>query len=267
MDDCALCSRHVPARTDESGVVTDDNCTDHCRHREPATGSTACAHCILIVRDDIDSTTLAWLTLDADTTAASGQGGRGSERPIVGGLDRLNYICSARETLTSWCRAFGEDYSIRLPANDVAQVGAWLRQVWERRAHSHEAAGDFRDEMHDCAREGRRLTGLTEPGTVVPCQTADCGKALRVDMSWPDEPIVCRRCGFTWTGARLLSVAMDDADVWLDADAIAHIWRVPSRTLRSWAQTKRVRREHGRYLVADVRECLAGSQPRGGAGA
>ena len=34
-----------------------------------------------------------------------------------------------------------------------------------------------------------------------------------------------------------------------------------------WCDDDTDEREHGRYLVADVRECLAGSQPREGAGA
>lgn len=68
-----------------------------------------------------------------------------------------------------------------------------------------------------------------------------------------------RRCKTEWTGARLLSVAMDDRDPFLDAEAMAHIYLVPSRTLRHLHNNRRVRQSHSRYAVADVREYLAGS--------
>ena len=260
MDDCALCSRHVPARTDENGAVTDDNCTDACRHRAPSTGSVSCAECRLRVRDDLDAITLAWLTLDGTPTLAAGSTGGGSEPPTPGGLDRLNYICSARELLVSWARAFAEDYDLRLPANDMRAIGAWLRVCWELHAHSHVAVVDIADEWRNAAREGRRLTGQTEQGSLVPCQSPDgldiCGKMLRVDVAELEQRVVCRRCKTEWTGARLLSVAMDDRDPFLDAEAVTHIYMVPSRTLRHLAATGRVRRSHGRYAVTDVRAYL-----------
>lgn len=264
MDDCALCSRHVPAATDESGAVTDDNCTDACRHREPSTGSVCCAVCRLRVRDDLDSIVAAWLTLDANPTIASGSSGGGGEPPTPGGIDRLDYLYSARELLVSWARAFGEDYSLRLPANDMRAIGAWLRIAWEALAHNHEAVVDVADEWHNAAREGRRLSGQTEQGSLIPCQSPEgadvCGRMLRVDVADLEQRVTCRKCSTEWTGARLLSVAMDDADPYLDAEAMSHIYQVPSRTLRHWATTGKVRRSHSRYSVVDVRECLAGNK-------
>lgn len=91
----------------------------------------------------------------------------------------------------------------------------------------------------------------------IPCptltDTGDCAHPLHVTRIHPDEHVHCRRCGRTWDTTQLLAVAGRDADVWVDAEAAAAHTGVPERTIRSWGKTAKIRRQHNRYALADIR--------------
>jgi len=230
------------------------------RRREPPQGSACCAVCRLKVRDSLDATVLAWNTLSDDPTIASGSHGYGTESPLPGGTDRLTYLLGTRLMLRYWCRDFSARWSIRLPPDDMELTGRWLRTVWEKLAHTHPEVSLISLQWAAASREGRRLTGLTSPGSLVPCQTPEgedvCGRRLRVDVAAPEAEVTCRKCGGTWTAARLINLGMEGEDVWLDPEVVERYFHVLPGRLRSWARAGKVRRSHGRYSVADVRAVL-----------
>lgn len=117
---------------------------------------------------------------------------------------------------------------------------------------------DLDRETRLCARAMRhhdrdRPTG----GWRVPCPTigddGDCGWPITVYRVAPDEHAPCRRCGRVWDTDRLLAVAGRDADVFVDPEAASTATGVPIRTIQRWGATQVVRRDRGRYSLADIR--------------
>lgn len=91
-------------------------------------------------------------------------------------------------------------------------------------------------------------------GTRIPCPTidehGDCRYPIVVTGSGDVE---CRRCGNVWQIDRLLLVAGQDADVWVDAEALAHIAGVNERTIRRWHAKGKVAKRGQLYRLQDVR--------------
>lgn len=251
MTTCAICTRHPH----EVGA----DCGEHCRGREIVAGL-VCGVCRVRVADDLDAIARAWY---AEAPVASGSG-RGSERPLPGGTDFLDWKEGAdlRDILGANARVWHEDMCAVMdppawPGNDPGRLVAWLRRHWDTYGVGHEAVAEFASDVRDLAQRARRLLGDTPAGHVILCPglEAPCGRRLRVNVADPDELVRCRSCGTEWTTGRLL-VHSGDGDGLLDAEAIHLIYGVPGSTLRRWAKTGRVRREGLRYAVADVREAM-----------
>lgn len=115
------------------------------------------------------------------------------------------------------------------------------------------------DEFADHVRRAANLLRRWEPnrpqsGTRVPCPTVtedgDCGYPLMVRGT---HDVDCRRCGRSWQVDRLLLVAGREADVWVDAEALAHIAGVHERTIRKWHAAGKVAKKGQQYRLQDVR--------------
>jgi hypothetical protein len=91
-------------------------------------------------------------------------------------------------------------------------------------------------------------------GARIPCPTmtihGDCGNTLAING--PDD-IECERCGRIWPVLRLITVAGEDADVWIDVEALASIAGVHEQTIRKWARAGNVAKQGQLYRLQDVR--------------
>lgn len=136
---------------------------------------------------------------------------------------------------------------------------------------------DFADQVHACANRMRAFANhLRAADRVVECPTLTvrtnedgayltCGHPLTVRTWQPidarddngrrdlsiGDPVNCRRCGATRSPEQLIHAAGKEA-AWADAEAISEWYGIGARTLRRWAANGYVRREHGRYSIADV---------------
>jgi hypothetical protein len=94
-----------------------------------------------------------------------------------------------------------------------------------------------------------------EPGWRVPCPTVgddgECGQVLKVARG--AESVYCRACGREWNIARLLAVAGQDADVWVDVEAAATLAGVHERTIRRWISRGHVAKRGQLVRILDVR--------------
>ena len=253
MNSCAVCTRHHP--------TADDVCTDACRHVKPHVGN-LCRGCHLDLTRDLRTLAGAWDLL-AGGTVASGEA-TSTETALPGGADWLDWrrgLAGTLEPLQSWARVWHEDLSEAIPGlvwpvQRVPDVLTWLVRLLPTAA-DHEAIADFQIDISHLAHHARRLCGVEEPGTVVACPGAGiepCGRRLRVNLDPPDTRVDCRRCGSVWTASHLVYVAAHtDVDVWLCAEDISHLIGTPERTLRRWAASGKIRRQHGLYALTDTR--------------
>ncbi len=255
MDSCVICSRHVP---------DDNGCTDNCRHRERVTGL-LCGVCLQRIRDDLDVIAASWVT-SALGSISCGNGG-GGERPLPGGTAWVSWRHSGGTSgemwasITGWARVWIEDFDLAQPERwDLLSVIGWLRHHLDIRGAGHLGIDEAASEWHEYACEGKRICGETEQGQIVRCPgvTDYCGRRLRVDVARPEEPIMCRGCGFTWTTARLLlRGTFADTEAWLDPEALTMLVGVDQSTLRRWARAGKVSRRNGVYLLSSVMEARA----------
>ncbi len=252
--------------------MTDTPCVI-CTRREPGNGATVCGHCLGRVDGDLariaELTRLAggWLTA---TTAHSD----GAARPVPGSRPPLNVAaldaCLGNDVmpvLESWCRLIREDASLapygaatEAEAVTVGSLVTWLRSwlLWasERVEFPME---DYAGEVRDLRWSLERLDpDRDKPGLRIPCPTdhpeADgrsCGYRLAVNRDTFADDIHCPRCDTTWTGNRLLLVALNDpgVTVWAYPDDIRDAFGIPDRTLREWAAKGHVSRLGSRYDV------------------
>lgn len=123
---------------------------------------------------------------------------------------------------------------------------------------------DFATEIAECVRAVRRWdTNRDDIGTMVRCPTLtdttdDDGHArscgYRLYYASVHDDVTCRRCGTTRSAMTLAAVAMADGrEVWLDPEAAAQYLGVTEGTLRQWARSGRIARDHGRYLIQTER--------------
>lgn len=256
---CAACERHVAGQ--------DGACSRRCRHRRADLG-VLCSGCAARVRDDLDVIAGVWVASVLPFARPVEPGG--SERGLPGGSDWLEWR-SGRPVLGvlgGWVRVLAEDMTTdtaapAVPAAAVGPVVEWLRARVEVIA-GMEWAGVFAEEVAVVAAHARRLAGLTEAGLVVRCpgEGGACGRRLRVPGGWQaidTAEVACRGCGSSWSLARLVVVALDaGVDVWVDADAAASVLGVSAVTVRRWARAGAVRRDGGRYNLADCRGVMVG---------
>lgn len=246
---CVVCAHHNP------GV--DGGCTSSCRHTRAKVGL-LCAGCATTVRRDLDDIVAARAWLLANHAGTSTATASGSERPLPGGVDRLDYLYGP-ELLGwagQWARTWA-DPDIALPGT-VPGLLAWLRADLEHRGMHTTLIAAFAAEVHTWADRGRALAGMTDQGQYVACPTisvdeGDCRRRLRIDVHRLDAPITCHSCGRVWSARQLLDMASrSSADVYLDVESLAIMAKVPERTLRRWASRGLIRRRHGLYCVGDT---------------
>jgi hypothetical protein len=87
----------------------------------------------------------------------------------------------------------------------------------------------------------------------MPCPTmtddGECSNTLHVTSG---EDVYCRSCGRLWDSTRLLAVAGQNVDIWLDSEAISSYLGIPIRTIQHWGKTGKVQRRGLLYRLADI---------------
>ncbi len=244
-----------------------------CQRREPATGRYVCTPCLGRIDDDlariVELTRLAsgWLT--PRSNPGSGTRSVPASKPPID-LASLDAVCGndVLPVLESWCRLIREEahlapYGAATAAHTVTvdTTVTWLRSwlLW-----ASEAVGF---PVEDYAREVRDLRWQLEaldpdrdkPGLRIPCPAdhADgdgrsCGYRLVLTPNLADD-VPCPRCSTTWTGNRLILVALNDpgVTVWAYPDMICDLFGINGHTLRTWSKRGHVRRNGTRYDVGD----------------
>lgn len=97
-------------------------------------------------------------------------------------------------------------------------------------------------------------------GTRIACPTVtdegdSCGAPIRV--STDGDPVLCRRCGRTWSIEWLIQVAGKDADGWADMEAVVRLSGLTDRTIRRWAAAGKVRKRGLLYSIRDVSDATS----------
>lgn len=100
----------------------------------------------------------------------------------------------------------------------------------------------------------------TQIGTRIACPTvaddgSSCGAPIRV--STDGDPVLCRRCGRTWSIEWLIQVAGKDADGWADLEAVVRLSGLHERTIRKWATAGKVRKRGLLYSIRDVSQATS----------
>jgi hypothetical protein len=117
---------------------------------------------------------------------------------------------------------------------------------------------EFADHVRRSAAVLRRWsTEDVQLGTRIACPTVtdegdSCGAPIRV--STDGDPVLCRRCGRTWSIEWLIQVAGKDADGWADMEAVVRLSGLHERTIRKWATAGKVRKRGLLYSIRDVSE-------------
>ncbi len=174
------------------------------------------------------------------------------------------------ETLESWAKMTREDaglspWGIATEGHPVtvdslvAFLRSWLAWISEQPQYPVE---DLAREIRDLRWGLERLDpDRDKPGLRIPCPTDNpdndgrsCGYRLAVNRDTFADDIHCPRCDTTWTGNRLLLVALNDpaVTVWAYPDLIAETFGVNANTLRTWAHRGYVTRLGTRYDVGMV---------------
>lgn len=249
MSACVICKHH------DHDDDQPDTCTDRCRRRETVEGQ-ACSRCAQRIRADLDLIVDAYALTDTPSTGIRLGGTRSTGISLPGGTDRLNWRADELwRTLTSWVQDWAEQWRLTLPERHLTSITAWLRRHLATALAQHPAIADFANEIARLARTGKVLAHLTDPGQLITCPGpggSGCGQRLRVNIADPDAVHACRACGTRWDAGWLLNLVHHLATpIWVDPEAAARFAGVHERTLRRWAATGRITRDHGRY---DIRE-------------
>jgi hypothetical protein len=120
---------------------------------------------------------------------------------------------------------------------------------------------EFADHVRrSCAVLRRWSTEDVQLGTRIACPTvkddgSSCNAAIRV--STDGDPVLCRRCGRTWSIEWLIQVAGKDADGWADMEAVVRLSGLHERTIRKWATAGKVRKRGLLYSIRDVSDATS----------
>jgi hypothetical protein len=256
--------------------MTDETKCPICARRSPADGLVICQPCMGRIDDDlariVELTRLAggWLA----PRTGGGNGTRsvpGSKPPIdVASLDAaLGH--DVLPVLEDWIRLTREmahlsPYGAATEAQRVTVessatfLRSWL--LWASQSPDWPIE-DYANEIRSARWQLEALDpDRDKPGMRVPCpgdhpdnDGRACGYRLAVSGQHLADDIHCPRCGWDWTGNRLILVALNDpaVTVWAYPDVIEETLSVPARTLRDWAAKGYVARMGSRY---DVGACF-----------
>jgi hypothetical protein len=122
---------------------------------------------------------------------------------------------------------------------------------------------DFAAEIRDARWQLERLNPErdTDDATRIKCPgdhpDADgrlCHNTLTYDREHPSDDICCRRCGNTWTGARLLLLTYTDETqtVWAYPAEITDRLPITANTLRQWGKRGHIPRRNAQYDIGAV---------------
>jgi hypothetical protein len=223
----------------------------------------------------------------AEDELVPGRGGdsRTGERGLGVRIDALDFVAgnTVLDVLELWCRDIRETYGLSPwgPASLDASRGqadpalallvdvvGFLRSWLPRLAVDFLPVDDLAREVRDCWLQAQRAANAA-PRTAyrVACPTIgddgdDCGRMLSVSGEDLEGEVTCRSCRTTWSVDRLLTIVAGEVDgaIWMDGEAAAQRAGVDVRTLRRWAASGLVRRDHGRYDLKEI-QAMAGSQP------
>jgi len=114
---------------------------------------------------------------------------------------------------------------------------------------------EFADHIRRAANILRRWDeNSTQVGTRINCpglvEDKTCNAPIRI--STEGEPVLCRKCGHSWTIDWLIAVAGADADGWADIEAVCRLSGTSERTVRRWASKGIVRKRGLLYNVRDI---------------
>lgn len=251
--------------------MTDTACVI-CAKRPPADGWTVCQGCAGRLDGDLERiaelTRLAAGWLDPRTGTGSGVRSVPASRPPID-LASLD-ACIGHDVLPvleAWQRLIREEahlapYGAATEARSVT-VGSsvqWLRSwlLWAFQRPDF-PIDDLAREVADLRWSLERLDpDRDKPGLRIPCPSPHhdgdgraCGYRIVVDAQRMADDLPCPRCDTTWSGNRLVLVALNDPGVtiWAYPDVIADTLSIPPRTLRHWADKGWVARIGSRYDV------------------
>lgn len=216
-----------------------------------------CDRCVGRATHDLDLIAHAWKTSTDPGWPSQGQSRSGNNKPLPGGTAWVSWRQGA--DLVGVLRAWADDWVDAMelvgPTGDsVLVLVKWLRTHLHRAAQTSVVFDVFSQEIHDQARIGCAVAGLTETrGQRIQCPTDGCTRWIRVDARHPNEVLTCRGCRTEWTMARLVAVALViDQDVWIDPEAASALTGLDQSTLRRWARAGKIRRHHGQYELKSV---------------
>jgi hypothetical protein len=141
---------------------------------------------------------------------------------------------------------------------------AFLRSQLLRMAEDFPGLDDFATEMrelrqslehHDPERAAPPAgTRMKCPGDSAEADGTRCHGHIWFDREHPTQDIHCGRCDTTWTGPRLLLLALSDdtQTVWAYPADILAIVDIPPATLRKWVQRGQLRRDGARYDIGQA---------------
>ena len=197
-----------------------------------------CLRCLTTAK--IQLSELPILLREAGEFLQPGNGGRGSssgERTIGVNVEALNFITGhdILGVLYGWQDLIRDHLAMhdRLVLlgpvqSKVERAVEFLQVHWEWFKNQDEFIGDFIREIHTLHSRGMAITGqnllkVRQIACPTDLDKTICGRKLTVDGSDLNAVIECGKCRRLWTTSWLIQVALDqvNADVWLDAEAIA----------------------------------------------
>jgi len=252
---CVICAGHAPALA-----------CDPCRRRI----------------DDHLAGILAYRHL-AEDELLPGRGGdsRTGERGLGIRIDALDFVAghTVLDVLELWARDIRETYGLSAwgpvsldacrgqadPALALlTDVIGFLRSWLPRLAADFVPVDDLAREVRQCYLQAQRAANAAPAhgyrvACPAPADVGDCGRMLVVNGQDLEDEVTCRSCGTTWSVDRLLVIVAGEATgaIWMDGEAAAARAGVDVRTLRRWAATGRVRRDHGRYDLKEIQAMAA----------
>jgi hypothetical protein len=214
---------------------------------------------------------IATYTTQAQHELTPNKGGDGRAQTIPIGI-RLNALDLTAgndilPTLEEWERDWRHTYNLTPygPASAARNQGTPQSQhlhgviqfliTWlPTAADTHPAIADFAQELRQLRQQAQHAANQQpRQSWNVTCPTdtdeTECGNAIRITGEDFDSYKTCKQCGTTWEVNRLIQVAASssEAKIWLDSETAATQTGISQRTLRQWAQQKRIERRNGLY--------------------
>lgn len=259
-------------------------CAERGREREADAGR-VCRGCAGWLHSSLRE--ILRLAADAAAWIAPQQRATGVDRPVFGSRPPLNVEAISPELaliellpgdassavpivdmLEMWERGIREDHGLlafgpasamragqgTAPLTGVVEfLGTYLALALERESFDVVTFGDHVRRTVAILRRWDVDIDRSMTRYRMPCPTlteqGECGNTLHVTSG---EDVYCRSCGRLWDSTRLLAVAGQSVDIWLDAEAISAYLGIPLRTIQHWGKTGKVQRRGLLYRLRDI---------------